>query len=95
MQLHNVDLIRRYTLRKVNELRIYISSLPEREDTALQKLYGQVGIDTAARIAEFVLACLGHEPPAGVASSKLEREPTIDTLKAAKKVTPGRAAMER
>lgn len=62
--MHQVDLIRRYSLRKVKELRIFISCLPTREQEALEKLGGVEGAKTAARIADFILQELGHKPPA-------------------------------
>ena len=61
--MHQVDLIRRYTLRKVKELKIFVSCLPQREEQALAKLGGVEGVKTAARIADFVLQELGHAPP--------------------------------
>lgn len=58
-----VDLIRRYTLRKIKELRIFISCLPTREQEALEALGGAEGNKTAARISDFILAELGHPLP--------------------------------
>lgn len=85
--MKQVDLIRRYTLKKVNEIRLFISSLPEREQVALERLCGSAGTETAARIAEFVLSQLGHVPPAGIAQIDTPA-PTRDTLKAARKAMP-------
>lgn len=62
--MHQVDLIRRYTIRKLKELKIYISMLPTREQVAMERLDGAEGVKTAARIADFVLQELGHTPPA-------------------------------
>lgn len=61
--MQQVDLIRRYTLRKVKELRLFISCLPVREEEALRKLGPDEGVKTAARIADFVLQELGHPAP--------------------------------
>lgn len=60
--MHQVDLIRRYTIRKLKELRIYISCLPVREDEALKRLSGMQGERTAAIITDHVLTQLGHTP---------------------------------
>jgi len=57
----NVDLIRRRVLRAMHEIRIFISCLPEREETALQRLHGPEGVERSARIADYVLSELGHE----------------------------------
>lgn len=84
--MKQVDLIRRYTLKKVNEIRIFVSGLPEREDDALQKLYGTQGAETAANIADFVLVQLGHIPPA----VNPKQSPT---MRAARKIMPDMAAM--
>lgn len=84
--MQQVDLIRRYTLRKVKELRIYISCLPTREQEALEKLGGVEGVKTAARIADFVLQELGHKPPAMTA------EGTSPTLRAARQVVGSKRA---
>lgn len=81
-----VDLIRRYTLKKVNELRIFISMLPDKEQEALEKLHGPEGYKTAARIADYVLAELGHTPPEAT-------EKQSPTLREAKRVMPTKAAM--
>lgn len=61
--MQQVDLIRRYTLRKIKELRIFISCLPMREQEALEALCGSEGNKTAARISDFILKELGHPPP--------------------------------
>jgi hypothetical protein len=86
--MNQVDLVRRYTIKKVNEIRIFISGLPERESTALDRLYGVEGVKTASAIADFVLVQLGHVPPAMV------EEGTSPTVREARKVMPDRAAME-
>ena len=86
--MRQVDLIRRYALKKVNELRIFISQLPEREDTALTRLYGVEGAKTAASIADFVLVQLGHCPP------EMTPEGTSPTIREARKVMPDKAAMD-
>jgi hypothetical protein len=83
--VQQVDLIRRYALKKVNELRIFVSTLPVREETALHRLYGTEGVKTAAAIADFVLVQLGHCPPENGRSS-----PTVE---AARKIMPTKAAM--
>lgn len=57
-----VDLIRGRTLRLLQQLSIYISCLPEREQTALERMSGIEGQKTFARITEFVLVQLGNEP---------------------------------
>lgn len=82
--MHQVDLIRRYSLRKVKELRIFISCLPTREQEALEKLGGVEGAKTAARIADFILQELGHKPPA------MTPEGTSPTLRAARQVVGGK-----
>lgn len=86
--MQQVDLIRRYTLKKVNELRIFISQLPQREDRALERLYGVEGVKTAASIADFVLVQLGHVPP------EATEEGTSPTVRAARKIMPDKAALE-
>lgn len=85
--MQQVDLIRRYSLKKVNEIRIFISTLPMREDDALKALYGTDGVKTAAAIADFVLVQLGHCPP--------EHTRMSPTVREARKVMPGKAAMPR
>lgn len=80
-----VDLIRRYALKKVNEMRVFISLLPEREDVALSRLYGVEGAKTAAAIADFVLVQLGHVPP--------EARRNSPTYLEARKIMPDEAAM--
>lgn len=57
----NVDLIRRRVLRALHEVGIYISCLQDREETALQRMHGQAGIEMRARVADYILAELGHE----------------------------------
>lgn len=81
--MHHVDYIRNYMLRKVNALRIYISTLPPpTEMDALRKLQGPEGYKTAARIADFVLQELGHTPPA------MTEDGTSPTVRAARKILP-------
>ena len=80
-----VDLVRRYSLKKVNELRMFISMLPQREEVALQRLYGVEGVKTAAAIADFILVQLGHCPPDMAHDSPTVRE--------ARKIMPDKAAM--
>lgn len=58
-----VDLIRGRILRSMREIGIYISCLPIREQTALEALSGPTGQQTYARIADYILTELGHEPP--------------------------------
>jgi len=57
-----VELIRGRTLRLLQQLSIFISCLPEREQTALEKMSGIEGQRTFARITEYVLVQLGNEP---------------------------------
>jgi len=83
--MQQVDLIRRYTLKKVNELRVYISMLPEREMVALERLHGVEGVKTATAIADFVLVQLGHVPPEATRFSPTMRE--------ARKIIPDDAAI--
>ena len=83
--MQQVDLIRRYALKKVNELRIFVSTLPVREDTALERLYGVEGAKTAEAIANFVLVQLGHCPPESGRKSPTYAE--------ARKIMPDKAAM--
>lgn len=82
--MNNVDLVRRYVLRKVNDLRIYISMLSPLELEALKRLQGPDGVKTATRIADYVLQELGHEPP------QIDEAGNSPTVKAARKVMPGK-----
>lgn len=59
--LIQVDLIRGRTLRLLQQLSIYISCLPKREQEALERLSGPEGQRTFARITDFVLSELGHQ----------------------------------
>lgn len=61
--MQQIDLIRRYSLRKVRELKSFISCLPTREEEAMKALDGSEGVKTAARIADFILSELGHPAP--------------------------------
>ena len=63
--LTQVDLIRGRSLRLLQQLSIYISCLPTREQTALERLSGVEGQKTFARIADYILLQLGHEEPQG------------------------------
>lgn len=56
------DLVRRYILRNLKGLRIYISCLSEREQVALERLSGPQGVETMARIVDYTMQQLGHEP---------------------------------
>lgn len=57
-----VDLIRGYTINRcLRQLKIYISTLPEREEAALESLTGEIGAKNVGEIADFVLAKLGHK----------------------------------
>lgn len=78
--MKQVALVRGLILRKLKEFRILISCLPETEHEALAKLNGTEGVKTAARIADFVLQELGHEPPA------MTPEGTSPTVRAARQV---------
>ena len=78
--MHQVDLIRRYSLRKVNEIRLFISQLPTREQIALERLHGAEGIKVAARIADFILSELGHPLPVTIDDSP--------TIRAARTIIP-------
>lgn len=82
MAVHQVDLIRGYVLRKMRDLKIYISMLPTREEDALRALDGNEGMKTACRIADFVLEQFGHEAPKTIKSDS-------PTLRAARKVSGG------
>ena len=59
--MKQVDLIRGRTLRLLQQLSIFISCLPEREETALQRLSGIGGQERFARITEYILVELGNE----------------------------------
>jgi len=63
--LTQVDLIRGRILRSLQQLSIYISCLPIREQQALENLSGVEGQKTYARITDFVLVQLGHAEPQG------------------------------
>lgn len=57
-----VDLIRSYIVRRsLTQLKIWISTLPEREETAMLMLEGELGAKTAGDIADFILGKLGHK----------------------------------
>lgn len=56
------DLVRRYILSKLNGLRVYISCLSPTEKEALERLHGQEGVETMARIADHIMQELGHAP---------------------------------
>jgi len=75
MSVHNVDLIRRYVLRKLKDLRIYVSMLEPTELDALRAMEGSKGQMLAAKIADYVLEQLGHEgPKLEVSDSRTVRE---------------------
>ena len=63
MAVKQVDLIRGYVFRKIRELKIFISMLPDREEDALKALSGTEGTKNAAEIADFVLERFGHKAP--------------------------------
>ena len=68
--LTQVDLIRGRTLRLLQQLSIYISCLPVREQEALERLSGIEGQKTFANITDFVLIQLGHPPSEGMPEFK-------------------------
>lgn len=78
--MKQVSLMRGLILRKLKEFRVLVTCLPETEHEAIAKLTGTEGVKTAARIADFVLQELGHEPPA------MTPEGTSPTLRAARQV---------
>ena len=62
--MQQVELIRGYTINRcIRQLKIFISTLPEREDVALEMLTGELGAKTAGEIADFILNKLGHRSP--------------------------------
>ena len=63
MMVTQVDLIRRRSYQLLKNLHIYISCLPHREESALAALTGAEGQKTFTRIADFILAELGHTEP--------------------------------
>lgn len=72
MSVHNVDLIRGYVLRKLKDLRIYVSCLEPFEHDAMQAMDGAKGQQLAAKIADFVLEQLSHKPaPPGIRDQSL------------------------
>jgi len=73
-----VHLLRAHILQYTNRLRIYVSSLPDSEPGVYQKLSGTEGVKTAARIADRILAELGHPPP------EMTPEGTSPTVRAAR-----------
>lgn len=81
----HVDLIRRHSIKYVNSLRIFISTLPSPDRLAMERLYGVEGVKTAASIADFVLVQLGHCPPEATRMSP--------TVRAAREIMPDKAAM--
>lgn len=85
--MQHVDLIRRYSIKQVNALRIFISTLPAPDQTALSRLYGVEGVKTAAAIADYVLVQLGHCPP------EMNAQGTSPTVREARKIMPDKAAM--
>ena len=74
MSVHNVELIRCYVLRKLKDLRIYVSCLQPAERDALSAMEGAKGQQVAAKIADYVLQQLGHDlpPPTGKDSRTLD-----------------------
>lgn len=58
--MQQVDLIRGRIMRALREVSIYVSCLPIREQTALERLSD---INVYARITDNILTELGHEPP--------------------------------
>lgn len=83
--MQHVDLIRRYSIKQVNALRIFISTLPNPDHLALSRLYGVEGVKTAATIADYVLVQLGHCPPEATRMSP--------TVRAAREIMPDKSAM--
>ena len=75
--IRNPDLIRRYVLRKLKDLRIFISCLPDHEPEALSAMEGAKGTQVAARIADFVLEQLGHRAPREDAISPDGKSPSL------------------
>lgn len=61
--MYQVDMIRGRILRCMVQLKSYISCLPTTELEAMTRLTGQQGIETCARVADFVLTELGHAAP--------------------------------
>lgn len=77
--MRQVSLIRSRVLMSLKNLKIWISCLPDTEHEALKRLTGPEGNQTAARIADYVLKELGHEPPAVVNGDS----PTLKQARAA------------
>lgn len=73
-----VHLLRSHVLQYINRLRTYVSMLPDSEPEVQERLSGSEGVKTAARIADGVLAELGHPPPA------MPPEGTSPTIRAAR-----------
>ena len=67
--MEQTELIRRYALKKMRELKIFVSMLEQHEDLALRRLEGAEGEKVIASIVDFTMAQLGY--PAEV--------PIIDT----------------
>lgn len=61
--MYQVDMIRGRILRCMVQLKSYISCLPTTELEAMTRLTGQQGVETCARISDFVLTELGHAAP--------------------------------
>jgi len=78
--MHQVTLIRNRVLSSIKSLKIWISCLPQTEHEALKRLEGADGNRTAARIADFILQELGHQPPEVDASG---HSPTIKAARSA------------
>lgn len=56
-------MIRGRILRSMMQIKSYISCLQTTEMEALTRLTGQQGVETCARIADFILTELGHDAP--------------------------------
>lgn len=52
------SLLRGYVLRKLREIKIFVSMLPERDEAALQALSS---VDRVARITDDIMRGLGHD----------------------------------
>ena len=78
--MKQVGIIRGIVLRKLKELRVLITCLPDTEHDAIAALSGTEGVKTAERITNYVLKELGHQPP------EIKPEGTGHTARAARKV---------
>jgi hypothetical protein len=72
--MKQVELIRAYVKnRLVYSMRVWISTLPETEHEALERLHGTQGELTADFIADKVLYALGHRKPSDVCEADTKR----------------------